>query len=71
MIGGSVLHPIGLQLGIEKTFAEGGWIHEVLNKDEHFLSRYIVNAIFGIILNFRDTAIIRNYRDISMIFFCV
>ena len=49
MIGGSVLHPIGLQLGIEKTFAEGGWIHEVLNKDEHFLSRYIVNAIYCII----------------------
>ena len=36
-----------LQLEMEKTVAEGEWIHEVLNKDGHFLSRYIVNAILA------------------------
>ena len=34
-------------------------------KDEHFVSRYIANAIYCIIWKYRDIAIFRKYRDIA------
>ena len=39
------------------------------NKDERFVSRYIVNAIYCINWKYRDIAIIRIYHDILTIFF--
>ena len=41
----------------------------VWNKDERFISRYIVNAIYCIIWKYRDITIIRKYRNILTIFF--
>ena len=41
----------------------------MMTKDERFISRYIVNAIYCIIWKYRDITIIRKYRDILTIFF--
>ena len=38
-------------------------------KDERFISRYIVNAIYCIILKYRDITILKRYRNILTIFF--
>ena len=39
----------------------------ISTKDERFISRYIVYAIYCIILKYRDITIINKYRDILTI----
>ena len=58
---------------IERIFYQNHWQNYgkglVQIKGERCISRYIVNAIYCIILKYRDITIIKKYRDILTIFF--